>query len=378
MKNKISVFAVAMLLTSTAGFAQGSKGAPPASSNPGSSVTPADPSKYMNRDWNKLLKSGRAGDELIGNVEITGVPGGALPWDPVRISVTCEGKTSYTTNTDPKGYFLIARTEAQGSTTLKADQKSPAQQFAGCAVEAALPGFNAEPLTIGNRNVLDSPSIGTIKMQREAGSGDASLSSTSAGASKDAVKSYEKARGEWQENKPDKAQKDLQKAVEAYPQYAEAWYQLGKLQEAAKSADAWNSFAKAVAADPKFALPHEHMASLAAQAGKWQDALDETNKELELNPRGTIDIWYYSALGNYQLKKEDAALASAQKSLAMDPLHLEQNTEQLLAVILVDKQDYAGALQHLKNCATYFTPGPNLDLVKQQIAQLQGAVPAQK
>jgi hypothetical protein len=58
----------------------------------------------------------------------------------------------------------------------------------------------------------------------------------------------------------------------------------------------------------------------------------------------------------------------------MDPLHEQQNTEQLLAVVLVKKMDYAGALAHLKNCLTYFPPGPNLDLVKEQIAQIEPAV----
>ena len=57
----------------------------------------------------------------------------------------------------------------------------------------------------------------------------------------------------------------------------------------------------------------------------------------------------------------------------MDPLHMQNNTEQLLAVILSQKGDNAGALQHLRNCLTYFPPGPNLELVKQQIAELESA-----
>ena len=57
-----------------------------------------------------------------------------------------------------------------------------------------------------------------------------------------------------------------------------------------------------------------------------------------------------------------------------DPLHVQPNTEQMLAVILSQKGDTAGALQHLQNCLTYFAPGPNLELVKQQIAQLEPAV----
>jgi len=40
----------------------------------------------------------------------------------------------------------------------------------------------------------------------------------------------------------------------------------------------------------------------------------------------------------------------------------------------LQKDDFAGALQHLRNCLTYFPPGPDFDLVKQQIAQIEPAV----
>ncbi|MFZ0808024.1 MAG: hypothetical protein WAN03_17660, partial [Candidatus Sulfotelmatobacter sp.] len=111
---------------------------------------------------------------------------------------------------------------------------------------------------------------------------------------------------------------------------------------------------------------------------KWQEVADDTAHELELDPRGTPQVFYFNALANYKLAKKDAAEASATKALAMDPLHTQPNTEQLLAVILADKGDYAGALAHLRNCLTYLPVGQNADLVKQQVAQLEKMVPAAK
>jgi hypothetical protein len=375
MKTKLIVLVLGLAAFSLSTFAQGTKPSTPSTPNPPPSSTAGDPSKYLNRDWTKMMREGRSGDYLIGNVAVAG---GALPWDPIPVTVTCDGKARYTTNTDPKGFFMISHPDAPGSTTIHANPQPVADQYVGCNVDASLPGFSANTLPIGTRHVLDSANLGTITLRREEGSADAALSSTSASAPKDATKSFDKARSEWIDNKPDRAQHDLQKAVEIYPQYAEAWYQLGKFQEASKSPEAWNSFSKAAAADPKFSLPYEHLAVLAADAGKWQELLDATNHELQLNPRGTLDIWYYHALGNFQLKNLDVAEASATKSLAMDPLHVQPVTEQLLAVILAQKQDLPGALQHLRNCLTYFAPGPNLDLIKQQIAQLEPAVPAAK
>jgi len=110
---------------------------------------------------------------------------------------------------------------------------------------------------------------------------------------------------------------------------------------------------------------------MAVQEQKWDEAAEQTGKALALDPAGTPQLWYYTALAKYQLGKTDEAQASAEKALAIDPRHSVPNVEQLLAVILARKADYAGALQHLKNCLTYMPSGPNADLLKQQIAQLE-------
>ena len=348
--------------------AQGTQPPPKPTTPMGPAPTRAPASPDAKRDWDKVLTGGRSGDNLSGNVAIAG---GTLPWDPIPVNVMCDGKTRFTTVTDRKGNFTIAFAESAGSTTINSDPKPVAVQFVGCSVEARLAGFDSTSLPIATRNVLDSSSLGTITLHREAGPEGAALSETTAGAPKDALKSFDKARAEAMENKPDRATRELQKAVELYPGFAEAWFQLGKLQAAANSPDAWNSFSKAAAADLKFALPYEHMAPLAAQSGKWQDLLNVTNSALARNPRGNLELWYYHAYANFQLQKLDVAESSANKSLAMDPLHVELNTEQLLAVILAQKGEVPAAIQHLTNCLSYFPPGPKLDLVKQQLAQMQ-------
>jgi hypothetical protein len=348
-----------------------------ASAQTGSGKTPeTSTDNGKSAKWDTLSHQGRSGDFLIGKVIVNG---GALPWDPVPINVTCNGKIRYTADADPKGGFEIA-TVVKSSYTLGTEgaRTKPADEFVGCTVEGALPGFSSSVLTIANRDFLDNPDIGTIKLSREDGAAGAAVSGTTASAPKEAMKAFEKARSEWLEQKPDKAQKDLEKAVQAYPQFAEAWYQLGKLQQGSNSQDAGNSFSKAVAADPKFLLPYEYLVPIAAQTGKWQEVADGAAHELELTPRGSAEIWYFHALGNYKIGKKDVAEASAEKALAMDPLHKQPNTEQLLAVILADKRDFAGALEHLRNCLTYLPAGQNADLVKQQVAQLEKMVPAAK
>jgi tetratricopeptide (TPR) repeat protein len=379
MKAKLFLILSFSLALGAAAHSQGSQGG---SGSGGMAPTPKPPGPaastnigdIANRDTTAV--QGRSGDYLAGSVTIAG---GALPWDPFAVTVTCDGKTRYTSTTDAKGNFRIAPANKDASPSANSDAKTKlVAQLVGCAVQAALPGFDSSTITIANHHLVDDPNIGTLTLKREDASAGAAVSTTTAAAPKDAMKAFDKARTELLDGKPDRAQKDLEKAVQIYPQFAEAWYQLGKIQEASKKDEAGASFSKAVTVDPKFILPYEQLAPMAAQAGNWQQLVDYTSHELELNPHGNPQTWYLNALGNVKLNKIDAAQTSVEKALAMDPLHTQPNAEQLLAVILAGKRDYAAALQHLRNCLTYLPPGPNAEIIKQQIAQLEPIVGAPK
>src|SRR5262249_47777524 len=224
--------ALALLLVELPVFAQatktggGSSGGTSSSSS--SQPTPTDPAKMMHRDMDTLHKMGQAGDRLTGNVTVTG---SGVRWDPIAVTVTCDGKEKFATNTDGKGFFAINSVDDRGPNTVKADPKPAGWQYIGCNVQAALPGFNSSTLTIADRGVTDSTNIGTLKLTREENSAGSAVSSTTAAAPKDAAKAFDKARAAWIENKPANAVKELQKAVQVYPQFAEAWYELGRLQE---------------------------------------------------------------------------------------------------------------------------------------------------
>ena len=380
MKTNLLTALFASLFLVVGAHAQKTTGGQSSSPNANSGAN-ANANTNRQPDMDNLIHQGRAGSYYGGTVKLSD---GALPWDPILINVVCGGETRYTTVTDAKGNFLIspkpgdAATSADSSNAAAGDAQNKAvAQFVGCDVKAALAGFDSSSATISQRNLTDDPNVGTITLKPAENATGSAMSATTAAAPKDAAKAYEKARSEWAENKPDKAQKDLQKAVQLDPQFAEAWYQLGKIQEAQKSPDSVNSFQKAVAADPKFVPPYEHLVSNEAQAEKWQDVLDTTNKELQLNPAGSPRLFYYNAVANMKLGKTDAAEDSVKKAIAADPQHTEPNAEQLLAVILANKQDLPGALEHLRIAAKYLPPGPNADLVKKQIAQLESATQSQ-
>jgi len=323
-----------------------------------------------------MTDQGRAGGALLGKLSVEGEP---LPWEPILVTVSCSGKVVYTTQTDAKGNFGVTSITLPGAIGKAGDTERQMQtQLEGCLVQGAVSGFHSTSLAITERNLRDNPDLGTITLSRAGGRNvPTTLSTTTESAPPKALRSFEAARGKMIENNPEAAEKDLQKAVQIFPGFAEAWFQLGKLQARADLREARTSFSKALGADPKFVSPYEQLAVLAAQDGNWQETLENTKRVLELYPDGTPLTWYFNALANYQVGNRDVAEASAKKSVSIDPRHSVMNTEQLLAVILAAKGDYQGALQYLRSSLTYVPPGPNSELLKQQIAHLEQRVAAQ-
>lgn len=346
-----------------------------ASSAPGGTAGEANSTigKYAN--YNNLAEHQRGGLGFIGKVTVKDA---ALPWDPIPVVVTCNGVVRYRTEADPKGRFTIQGN--QSASELVPTEKNPhqaaASQLIGCDVSADVPGFKSSTVRIANRNITDNPDIGTITLSPDTGASGTSESATTAAAPKEAMKHFDKARSEWLSRNANGAEHELEKAVKIDPQFAEAWYQLGKLQLMKNDNDkALASYQKAAAADAKFVSPYEPIAELSSAQKKWQDVANAADAALKLDPEGTPQLWYFDALGKYNLGKVDDAEASARKSMAMDPQHLAPNTEQLLAVMLASQGQLEEALKHLQNSLTYVKPGPNADLIKQQIAQLEKVLP---
>lgn len=322
--------------------------------------------------WTQITDQDRAGGVLLGKVAVEGE---ILPWQPILVTVSCKKTTVYTTQSDPKGNFAVIPNRIPGVLSLQGDRQRQMQTyFEGCVLESFLTGFRSTEITLTQHMLRDDPNVGTITLSRDSQARVTAMSRSSQNAPGIATKHWAKAGEYMLAEKPDKAQRELEKAVEGYPGFADAWYELGTLQMQSNPRDARACFEKAAAADPDFVPPYEQLAALTAQQADWRGVTDNTSRFLQLDPSGSMTVWYYSALANFQLGQVDAAQASAEKLMKADPLHNIRNGEQLLAAILARKADYAGALAHLKNCLTYIPEGPDSNLLKEQIAQLEKRV----
>jgi tetratricopeptide (TPR) repeat protein len=319
-------------------------------------------------------------NQQVGSMRFAGkvvVAGGKLPWDPIPVVVKCDGKTRLYVLTDKKGGYDIAASprESEIVKTSRDPEHMDPSQLVGCKVTAILDGFESTTVAIPNGTILENPDLDTIRLRPDERATGFSVSNTTRSAPPEALKEFEEARADRIKRNFGGARRHLQKAVSIDPQFAEAWYQLGKVEETDKPQDALSAYLKAAAADPEYTPPYERIAALAAVEKRWQEVADAANHALQLSPKGTPQIWYFSAVGNLNIGKTDIAETSALTALSMDPGHVAApKTEQLLAVILARRGEYNGALEHLRNCLTYAAPGPEADLIRKQVAQLEETV----
>jgi tetratricopeptide (TPR) repeat protein len=245
----------------------------------------------------------------------------------------------------------------------------------GCEIRATLAGFRSEPVTLAGRRVLDNPEIGTLVMRRIANAPGTTISFSSLNAPKDAKKNFEKGQKEAQKEKWDKARDYFMQSTAAYPEYASAWFELGRVQRRLNDdAGAKQSFEKAIEADAKFVSPYLELALLSAAGNNWEEVEQITDKVLKLNPFDFPGAYFYNAVANLNLNQLDDAEKSAKEALKLDPNHRIPKIEHVMGLILARKEDYTGATRHLQTFLQFVPNGPEADLAKGHLEAVQKAI----
>jgi len=242
----------------------------------------------------------------------------------------------------------------------------------GCELRASLPGYRSNVVSLAGRRVMDNPDVGTIVLRRLGNVEGTTISMTSLQAPKDAKKAYEKGLDAVRRKKWDDAQGQFAKAVQGYPNYAVAWFELGMLYERQKNSEqARKAYGEALRADGKFIKPYLQLASISMQERKWQEVADATGRVLKLNPFDFPSAYFYHSVASFNLRNLDDAEKSAREALKLDTQHRIPKLEHLLGVILANKADYAGAAEHMKN---YIEQAPNasdIDTVRKQLVEIE-------
>ncbi|MBI4875608.1 MAG: tetratricopeptide repeat protein [Acidobacteria bacterium] len=317
---------------------------------------------------------------------------GTPPPDTVTIERVCNGVVRPEAYTDSKGRFSFQLGQSMNvmpdaSTSGAADAgifgSNPQtrggmsgglseRDLMGCELRASLPGFRSEMVNLAGRRVMDNPDVGTIILKRLGNVEGRTISATTALAPKDARKAYDKARDNIKKQKWADAQKELEKAVAAYPKYAAAWHQLGLLHEQQKNTGAARkAYAESLSADAKFLGPYLQLAMLAVRDTNWQDVADITSRLVRLDPFDYPQAFFYNAVANFNLRKLDDAEKSAREALKIDTDHRIAKTSHLLGVILAQKNDYTGAVEHIENYLKFAPEAKDAEQVRKQLDEIR-------
>jgi tetratricopeptide (TPR) repeat protein len=187
--------------------------------------------------------------------------------------------------------------------------------------------------------------VGTIFLQRGSKAEGTTLSATSYQAPKDAKKAYEKGLEDIKKEKLDDAQKQLEKAVQIYPQYAIAWQKLGNLYDQQKqTASARKAYEQAITADPKYVPPYISIALIEASQENWKDVVTMTQRSIDLDPLSFPVAYYLNSLANYRLNNLEAAEKGARNAERYDQQHRMPQVHLLLGSILSDNKSYSEAI----------------------------------
>lgn len=298
--------------------------------------------------------------------------------EPVPIERVCNNVRRRETYTDIKGQFqfqLGVNTTFQDASendgranpsglaprTTAATAARRSLDLSSCELRAVLAGYQSTVAIL--RTTPDSwqTDIGTIFLKRIGNAPGTTISVTSMAAPKDAMRAYEKAQKDELE-KPAEAEKELNKAVHIYPQFAAAWTLLGDLHRQDGKLDlARGEYSQALAADPQFVSPTYGLAVIAMQEKKWEQAILLTDKILKLNAGAYPLVYFISAAANYNAQNFDAAEGNGRKFKALDTQHTHPDVCLLLSYLLSRKRDFAGAAHEIRDYLAAVPNAPNAE-----------------
>jgi tetratricopeptide (TPR) repeat protein len=315
---------------------------------------------------------------------------GTPPPDRAAIEWVCSGKVRREGYTDSRGYFSVSLGQSAAmlpdasfgsyDTLMRPVNNTGTDQpnslapinLVGCEIRAALPGFHSDTVPLAGRRSLDPPDIGVIVLHPIGRTEGTVVSATSLRAPKSAKKALKKGLDYAKKSKWAEAQEELLKAVQTYPDYSEAWFELGLVyRRQGQTEQARTAFQKAVATDSRFIRPYFELAQMAAAANQWQEAADFTDKALALNAYEYPIAYFINSVAYYNLRNLDQAQKSALQVQRLDSQHRLPQVDLLLSDILVQRRDYQGAADRLRNFLTVAPNAPQAELAKTKLERLE-------
>ena len=367
--------------------------APPPSTPPSRSATPSPPSSEPSQPRENLVMF------LQGRVATN--DGTPVP-NNVMVERVCNNRVRQEVYASPHGDFSMQlgsrvdsfldasgdRTSQYGVASKDSVMGIPRRELTNCELRASASGFHPRVISLLELDTFGSSvDVGVIVVQRGTKIEGMTLSATPYKAPKDARKAYEKGLQAERNGELADARKYFETAVEIYPSFANAWFQLGTVLQNENQKDAARkAYTQATTLDTRFLLPYLSLASMAYQTGNWTEVLNLTGHILDLDPlnRAAVtsyvldldplnyaDAYFYNAVANYKLNKIEDAEKSGLKAEHLDLRTHFPQVHLLLAEIFARKNNYALAIEEIQIYLALAPHAKNAEQVREQLARLE-------
>jgi tetratricopeptide (TPR) repeat protein len=261
-------------------------------------------------------------------------------------------------------------------------------ELTNCELRASISGFRSNVVRLIELTPFSSSmDVGAIVVHRTEKVKGMTLNASAYKAPKDARRAYEKGIEAEKHGKLADARQSFEKAVEIYPKYTNAWFQLGTvLQNLAQKESARTAYTRATTIDSKFLPPYLSLASMAYEAEDWSQVLNLTNHVLDLDPLKYANVtgyildldpvdyaeaYFYNSAANYNLNKIEDAERSGLKAERLDLRPRFPQLHLLLAEIFARKNNYATAIEETKIYLELVPHAKNADRVRERLAKLE-------
>ncbi len=300
----------------------------------------------------------RAGRDLAVLTGKLVADGSSLP-EPASVLLQCGNEVRAQQYSDVKGNFSLTiyfTDEASTNTVARQTPVLSTGEWVDCELYADIAGYRSDRVRLAekpSRGPIDVGTIGLHTITNDAGlTSDPrfTVSVTSLAAPEKARKAFNKGEQEERKGKLQSAVEHFKNAIAAYPRYALAWLELGRVQARQNSfVEAQQSFRQAVTQDAKLTDGYLELARVAAQQQNWKELADVTDNLVQRSPDSSPEYWFLNAAAYYKLEDLKRAESSITRGIRLDSRHQLPQMEYLYGLILGSKKDYKSALDHISN-----------------------------
>jgi tetratricopeptide (TPR) repeat protein len=246
------------------------------------------------------------------------------------------------------------------------------QALRNCELRAVLPGYRSESVILTIKSTMDDARLGTIILHPLSRASSLVVSATTLQAPAKARKAYQRGLEAMHAEKWDAAAGEFTKAVNVYPDFAVAWYQLGLARQsrhdAAGAIEAWKASQKS---DPRYVKPYENLTLAADQRGDWAESEKYSRLWIQLDPEDFPGAYLFNAVANARLNKPEEAERAVREGMRLDKEQRIPRLNYVLGLILMDKKAYAESAKCFRK---YLELAPNANdaaIVRQQVPKLE-------